>query len=130
MGLFKTIFKNDDTVKQLFKNFFTYEDPKKNISIQLPIIYTPDKPLVNKIRDILSPDPVEKSKATPKVSNENIKYSEERKKYFTRKGLKVVFKKSCPSCGVKTFVKQRPDCTCDKCGNIGRVIPVNVDEIA
>jgi hypothetical protein len=116
MRLFNKIFKNDDKVEQLFKNFITYDSP--------------DKPLVHRLRDILSADPVKKFKATPTVSNENIKNPEEIKKYFTGKGLKVVFKKSCPSCGVKTFVKQRPDCTCDKCGNIGRVIPVNVDEIA
>jgi len=129
MRLFDKIFKNDDKVEQLFKNFITYQDPKKIFSIQLPVIYSPDKPLVNRLRDILSPDPVKKIKATPTVSNENIKNPEEIKKYFIGKGVNVVFKKSCPSCGVKTFVKQRPDCTCDKCGNIGRVIPVNVDEI-
>ena len=116
MRLFDKIFKNDDKVEQLFKNFITYDSP--------------DKPLVHRLRDILSPDPVKKSKATPTVSNENRENPEEMKKYFTGKGVKVVFKKSCPSCGVKTFVKQRPDCTCDKCGNLGRVIPVNVDEIA
>jgi len=130
MGLFNTIFKNDDNVEQLFNNFITLKDPKKIFSIQLPIIDSLDKSWVDRLRDILSPDPVEKSKATPTVSTENIKNPEDMKQYFIGKGLKVVFKKSCPSCGVKTFMKQRPDYTCDKCGTIGRVIPVNVDEIA
>jgi hypothetical protein len=56
MGLFDKIFKNDNNVEQLFDNFITYEDPKKIFSIQLPIIYSPDKPLVNRLRDILLPD--------------------------------------------------------------------------
>jgi hypothetical protein len=116
MRLFDKLFKNDDKVEQLFKNFITYDSP--------------DKPLVNRLRDILSLDPVEKSKATPTVSTENIKNPEDMELYFTGMGLQVVFKKSCPFCGVKTFVKQRPDCTCDTCGTIGRVIPVNVNEIA
>jgi hypothetical protein len=72
---------------------------------------------------------VEKSTDSPTVSNENIQNPEVMKKYFIAKGLKVIFKKSCPNCGVKTFVEQCPDFTCDKCGNIGRVIPVYVDEI-
>lgn len=55
VGLFDKIFKNDDKVEQLFKNIITYEDPKKFFSIHLPAIYNPDKPLVNRSKNFLSP---------------------------------------------------------------------------
>jgi WD40 repeat protein len=67
--------------------------------------------------------------ATPMGTDEIIKNPEKIKQNFLDNGIKVVFKMSCPSCGAISYVQQRPDVTCKKCGNVGRVIPINVDEI-
>jgi hypothetical protein len=54
MGFFDKVFKDEKA--ELFNNFINYEDPKKIFSVQLPAIYSPDKPLESLYWKINYPD--------------------------------------------------------------------------